>query len=137
MDKDTDKNASETGNLFSNFVTILTIVLGAILNIELGKELLNTAVTKTTTSQYTVQLTEPIQQDSLSYVTIAKNTSEARYISKNREEVAIPLANDCRIFHKSGKQNKISYTVLNKYNVFNKKIDERATKVTIYKAPAQ
>lgn len=123
--------------IFFNFFKILVITLGAILNIELGKQILNTMVTKTAFSQHTIQLTEPIQQDNLSYVTISKNASEARYINNNGEEIAIPLANDCRIFHKSGKQNKISYTVSNKYNIFNKKIGETATKVTIYKMPIQ
>lgn len=46
MGKDTDKNTSKTGDLFSNFIIILTIVLGSILNIELGKKILTTAVTK-------------------------------------------------------------------------------------------
>lgn len=135
MDKDTDKNTSKTGDLFSNFIIILTIVLGAILNIELGKKILTTAVTKTLSSQQTIQLTEPIQQGGLSYVAISKNASEARYINDGGKEIAIPLSDDCRIFHKNGNQNKISYKITKEYNIFNKKIGEYATKVIIYKVP--
>ena len=137
MDKDADDIINKIGDSFSDFAMLLAFVIWCFTIVVLCDLTLNSIVTKTTSSQQTIQLTEPIQEDSLSYVTIAKNAFEARYINNNGEEIAIPLANDCRIFHKSGKQNKISYTESSKYNIFNKKISETATKVTIYKMPIQ
>lgn len=131
MDKDMN-------NPFSNFVTFLVFVVMCFLIINLCRILLNSIIiVKTTSTQQTIQLTEPIRQDGLSYVTISKNVSEARYINNNGEEIAIPLSDDCRIFHKNGNQNKISYKISKEYNIFNEKVDEYATRVTIYKASTQ
>ena len=133
MDKDTDDIISKT-NSFCDVVMLLGFVIWCFTLVTLCGSTLSSIVVKTTSTQHTIQLTEPIQQDNLSYVTIVKNASEARYINNNGEEVAIPLANDCRIFHKSGKQNKISYKISKEYNIFNKKVGEYAIKITIYKA---
>ena len=134
MDKDTDDIINKIGNSFSDFAMLLAFAIWCFTLVTLCGLTLNSIVTKTISTQCTIQLTEPIQQDNLSYVTIAKNASEARYINNNGEEVAIPLANDCRIFHRTGKQNKVSYKISKEYNIFNKKVCEYATKVTIYKA---
>ena len=98
---------------------------------------MESSTAKIVSTQNTIQLTEPIQQNNLSYVAISKNNSEARYINNSGEEIAIPLAKNCRIFHKNGKQNKISCKITKKYNYFNEKIYEKATRVTIYKMPIQ
>ena len=72
MNKNTDDIMNRTDNSVSDFVMLLAFVTWCFLLVTLCGRCLSSIVVKTASSQQTIQLTEPIQQDSLSYVTITK-----------------------------------------------------------------
>lgn len=82
-----------------------------------------------------IELTRPISTSSTyATVTVSKNASVLKYIDKNGDEKSLDLSNNVKVHHEDSVNNKLLYIEKKYYNILNKKVTSKITKVTIYES---